>query len=84
MSALPPIPTLRPITARVLQRPAYRNERIASFPAWLEDNATRLTKWWCDCADALRAAGERPASPDEFDEFCRCQWDLTQEALRSC
>lgn len=38
---------LQPISARVLQRPVYRNQHLSDVKAWFVDNAAALDGFWC-------------------------------------
>jgi hypothetical protein len=70
------------ISARVLQRPAYDNTHVSSLPAWLADNRRALIRWWWDCDVALRVGGGvTAADDDEYDQFCRVQYDRELAAL---
>lgn len=48
-----------PITARPIQMPVYRNERIRSFADWLRDNDCELTAYF-NALKPYAAEGEEP------------------------
>lgn len=83
MSALPSIP---PVTQRVIRKPLYRNENIHRYDLWYRDNEPALVQYWEDLRDFSpdpdmdQQETERQEADQE--EFFASQYECALEQLR--
>lgn len=66
---------LKPISARAIERPGYRNQHLSDPKQWFIDNATALDNFWCSLSETY-------GRPDlDYFRWLACQHDI--EVIRS-
>lgn len=57
----------------ILARPIYLH--ALNLDEWVRKNRDALTGYWIDCDEAVIQSGGPAASVEDFEDFCRTQWD---------